>query len=185
MEFAVERHKESLIAIDALDPDDEKYQDDVAKIWAKKDRDIRHFEHEYNVEPVITGRQMGSEKDTDEVALEHVQAIAQENDIDPNDELFVSYCTQAPTEDEDGVHIDFEKQVDWAVKKTKNYLKLHEKQYQERQKAEAEKTTRKNQEEEIPLGRSTSDIVPEKDKEENKQVSLDDALETVAEERRL
>ncbi len=182
MDFAVERHEESLKEIDELDPDDADYQKNVATIWAKKDRGIRNFEIEHDVGLKTTVQK--PEEDTDEDALEHVEEIAKKHGIDPKDKFFLINCAQAPTEDEKGEHIDFEKQIEWAVNETKNYIELHEKRIRESQKSEAEKKAKENQEQELPLGKSTTEVVTEKE-EGDKPVSLDDALESAAEERRL
>jgi len=117
-DYAVERHKESLTEIDALDPDDKEYQDNVAKIWAKKDRDIRKFEREHSVDLSTTETPEEEEEDPNKEALELVKTIAKDNDLDSDDPLFIAYCSQAPTEKEDGTHIKLDEQIKWAVQKT-------------------------------------------------------------------
>lgn len=187
MDYAVERHKESLAEIDALDPDDAEYQDEVAKIWARKDRDIRNYEREHGVGGSTPAQAKDDTKTApaDETsALTYVQEEAKKHDIDPDDPLFLAYCAQAPTTNEDGSHRDLANQVEWAITKTNDYLAAHERRYNEAQKKEAAQHSKEHQEREVPLGRSTSDSLPSHE-EEAKPVSLDDAIEDAANERRL
>ena len=186
-EYAVERHKESLTEIDALDPDDKEYQDKVAIIWAKKDRDIRKFEREHSTDLPVPepAKKEEKEEDPEKDALKLVKTTAKDNEIDPDDPLFMAFCSQAPIENEDGTHIPFKEQIEWAVQKTKNYLARHEKRYQDQQKEDAEKASKEHQKKEMPLGRSATDIEVEKKEDKLKPVSLDDAIESAANERRL
>jgi hypothetical protein len=188
MDFAIARHEESLKEIDELDPDDDGYQKSVSTIWAKKDRDIRNKEVELGYGATGTPAKPSeeeSEEDANKGALELVGKIAEKNGIDPRDKFFLINCSLAPTEDEKGGHIDFEKQIEWAVNETKKYIDFHDKRFQEKQRDEAEKKAKENQEENLALGGSPTDIVSEKEDEEVKPTSLDDAIEGVMEETRL
>jgi hypothetical protein len=188
MDFAITRHEESLKEIDELDPDADDYQKSVSTIWAKKDRDIRNKEVELGYGATVTPAKETEEEpkeDADKEALELVGEIAEKNGIDPGDKFFLINCSLAPTEDEKGEHIDFEKQIEWAVNETKKYIDFHDKRFQEKQKDEAEKKAKENQEENLALGGSPTDIVTEKEDEEVKPTSLNDAIEGVMEETRL
>jgi len=182
-EFAVDKNEEALKAIEELDPDDDEYQKDVAKIWAKKDGDIREFVREH---PGASGTEEGAATGTDETtdAQKHVKELAKNADVDPEDEYFKLVCQQAPTKDGEGKPMNFDQQIDWAINKTKNYLGLHKQGFQKGLEEAAEAKTKKEQEAALVLGKG-SEEKPTIELEEGKPVSLDDAVESALEERRI
>jgi len=182
-EFAVDKNEEALKAIEELDPDDDEYQKDVAKIWAKKDGDIREFIREH---PGASGTEEGATTETDQTtdAQNHVKELAKKADVDPEDEYFKLICQQTPTEDGEGKPMNFDQQIDWAINKTKNYLGLHKQGFQKGLEEAAEDKTKKEQEAALPLGKGAEEK-PTVETDEVKPVSLDDAVESSLEERRI
>ncbi len=186
-EFAIDKNKEALKAIEELDPDDDEYQEDVAKIWAKKDGEISAYVREH---PGLAAggpeKEEGVETEADETteAQKHVKELAKKADIDPEDEYFKLVCQQAPTEDEQGKPMDFDQQIEWAINKTKNYVDRHKQGFQKGLEEAAEEKSKKEQEAALPLGKGGKEK-PTGEADEVKPVSLDDAIESALEERRV
>jgi len=190
--FAADKYREALEAIDELDPDDDGYNVNVSKIWAKRDGDIRRFEREHGttgVQPAQPGteEQPAAEIKTDDDARTYVAEQAQEAGIDPEDPGWQFLCTQAPSE-LDGRKLSFEEQVQWALDEKKNYDEYRtsrQKQTEQERQAAAKKRSEEHQEKELSLGRGASSSRKKGAEEESKPVSLNDALDAVMEERRL
>jgi len=182
-EFAVGKNEDALKAIEELDPDDDDYQKDVAKIWAKKDGEISGFIREH---PEILGTAEGAETVIEETtdAQKHVKELAKKADVDPEDEYFKLICQQAPTEDGEGKPMDFDQQIDWAINKTKNYLALHKQGFHQGLEEAAEAKSKKHQEEALALAQGALEK-PATETEEAKPISLDEAVESSLEERRI
>ena len=104
--------------------------------------------------------------------------------IDPDDDYFRMACSFTPTEGPDGQKLTFEEQTDFAIRQTKDYHTKQEQRFQDRQKDAADKKSKEHQEENLPLGRSAADRSEAKPPQP-KVVTLDDALESVMEERQL
>jgi len=182
-EFAIETHEKALTAIDELDPDADEYKKEVATIWSKKDRDIRRFEREHAVEmPSVATPSAGAEKETPEEkelqeARDHVKEVAKEAGLDPEDEFFKVKCSEAPKKDDQGKPMKFDEQLTWAINETKKY-------HSQIKAPAADEKSKKKQEEELAMGRAGAGKVEEK-KEEEKTVSLDDAVESAKDDSRL
>lgn len=180
LEYMTERHEQALTDIDDLDPDDAEYRKDVSRIWATKDVDIDVKRRAQGVE--VEGQETEGQKKTD--VWDDVTTSAKAADIDPEDDYFRMICTFAPTEDVEGKPMPFKDQIAWAITQTKEYHKNQELQFQERQRKAAEKKSEEHQDENLPLGRSPAERTNLKP-EETRPVTLDDALESALEERRL
>jgi len=182
-EFAIEKNEEALKAIEELDPDDDEYQKDVAKIWAKKDGEISGYAREH---PGGPGKEEGAKTEEDEStdAQKHVNEMAKEAGIDAEDDYFKLICQKAPTEDEKGEPMSFDQQIEWAINKTKTYVDHHKQGFHKDLEEAAEDKTKKEQEAALPLGKAGEEK-PTGEDEETKPVSLDDAVESSLEERRI
>lgn len=182
--FAKEKNLAALKKIDALDPDAEDYQDQVAEIQADTYRDISRYERD-KLDKGQTGKTQTPTETDIQSAKTRVREVAEENSIDPDDEYFSMVCKTAPIEDEAGKPMDFEEQIIWAINKTKNYQGSFDTGDKEKLKQhQADQRARQNQEANLSLGKATS-AVHAKDEKDNKPLSLNDALESAFEERRL
>ena len=196
VDFAADRHEQALTAIEDLDPDDDEYRKNVARIWAEKDRDIRRYERGHGLmeapgaipAAAKTETPPGTEESTVSEQWAYVGTKAKEAGKEAGidfskDEFFTMVCQSAPTKDEKGTPMTFDEQIDWAITKTKNYHStLIAGKAAEREAADLK--AREHQERETPMGRSSSEI-PLTGKDSGKPVSLDDAIESAREERRL
>jgi len=206
VDFTASRHEEALKAINELDPEEEGYQKQVARIWAQKDMAIRLKERELHQkieEEASAGTEDGGrttasgpegfqaegesqapdETASDEDIWDYVSKKAGDEKIDPNDRFFRLTCRECPRNDAEGNPMTLDQQITWAIHETRNYHADQERQYQERAKAQATVLSENRQEEGLPMGRSGGEPPPEQ--EEPTRVSLDDAIESAIEERRL
>ena len=190
VDYATERHEQALEEIEELDPDDAAYQKKVARSWAEKDRDIRRYEREHGLMDVAvapaaaakTETPSGTGESTVSDQWEYVGTKAKEAGIDFNkDDFFKLVCGTAPTKDEKGAPMTYDEQIDWAITKTKNY---HSTLIASKTTEVVDLKAEGHQRREAPMGRSTSDVLSPA-KEPGKPVSLDDAVESAKEERRL
>jgi len=202
-DFATDCYEKALLAIDELDADADDYQKQVAKIFAKRDGDIRRFEREQGVSTTpdettspAESRQPDGGQETFEVSEDddaETQAKkvvvyrdnkAKEAGIEPEDEHFLLVCRSTPNVDAEGKELTIPEQVQWAIDETIKYHSSQEKNFRTSLKTEITDKNKKQQEEDLALGRSTTTTPAEKkDEDESKPVSLDDALEKVREER--
>jgi hypothetical protein len=195
--YAKEANRKALKAIDELDPDAEDYQGQVAEIQARVYGDIRRYEREKeNKKPKPGGALSGERGESgkgasDEVlriAQAHVRDVAEKNQINPDDEYFRMVCTTAPTVDEKGLPMDFDTQILWAVHKTKTYQAelqgAHGTQGEQGRQNAANRKAAATQEENLAMGRSTPQQ-RRSEMETARPVSLDDAIESALESRRL
>lgn len=185
LEYMAERHEQALTEIDALDPDSEGYRKDVSRIWARKDVDIEAKRREQAEDQRSEDREQRSDAgDLKTDVWDDVTSQARAAEIDPEDDYFRMICTFAPTEDAEGKPMPMKDQIDWAITRTKQYHAKQEQQFQDKQQKAAEKKSEAHQDENLPLGRSAADrtaLKPEK----TPVVTLNDALESALEERRL
>lgn len=192
-EFAEKRYEEALSSIDELDPDDAEYNKNVAKIWAKRDGEIRLYEREHGLTgaretaPATVETGTGKTPEEEETAARaYVAQKATEAKIDPKDPGWQFLCTQAPTEI-GGKVLSFEEQVAWAIEEKKNYDAYRTSRQgmtDAEKEAEAKKKSEQRQNQELPLGRGPSST-KKAGEETAKPVTLDDALQMVMEERTL
>ena len=190
VDYATERHEQALTEIEELDPEDTAYQKKVARYWAEKDRDIRRYEREHGLMDVAvapaaaakTETPSGTGESTVSEQWEYVGTKAKEAGIDFNkDEFFKLVCGTAPTKDGKGTPMTYDEQIDWAITKTKNY---HSTLIASKTTEVVDLKAKEHQQRETPMGKSSSDV-PSAGKEAGKPVSLDDAVESAKEERRL
>jgi len=181
LEFITERHEQALVDIDDLDPDSEEYRKDVSRIWAQKDVDI---DAKRRAQETEDGSQESGDGNQETDVWDDVSAQARAAEIDPADDYFRMICTFAPTKDAEGNAMPMKDQIDWAITQTKQYNTKQEQQFQDRQKKAAERKSEEHQDENLTLGRSPADraaLKPEK----TPVVTIDAALESALEERRL
>jgi len=190
-QFATQKYEEALGKVDDLDPESDDYQGQVSRIWARRDRDIREFEREHKItgEPGAGTPALAEPPKPDDpkqAARDKRDSMAREAGIDPGHKYFRINCMQVPAKDSQGAPLSFEDQVQRAIDETKKDLDLDLKRFQETQKASAEEAARKKQEEDLAMGRGGEKpaVTPE-EKDKGKPISLDDAVESAMEERRL
>jgi len=184
-DYSAKRHEEALEAIDALDPDEEDYQAEVGKVWAAKDRDVRRFERENPILDQTTTNEPNQTpgEGAEQEAMGFVSQAAEKAGIDPDDEHFKLVCRTTPLQDHTGKEMSFPEQVDWAINQTRQYKKAQEQNFQETLKERAARKAEEAQDQGLPMGRSAAARTPMEDAPPI--VSLDDALMSAQEERRL
>jgi len=201
-EFSQAENRKALAAIDGLDPDSyetpEKYQEQVAKIWAKKETAVaKHVRvvgsrTEVRDQRAEAGKEQrtedGGQKSEKEQLWAEVGKIAKAEELDPADPDFIVFCRQAPETDPSGKPLDLDAQVKWAINETKEFKRLR-KIDQESKGITAEQLAARRQETEQPMVRGAS-TVPGTGSfggatEKAQPVSLDDALNFAAQRRTL
>lgn len=187
-DYMAEQHEKALERIDDLDPDDENYRKQVARVWAEKDTAIEGWKRQaVTSEPAASSQGQepeGREGPDPNPLWGTVEQRAVLAGIDPTDEYFRMICTQAPSQGPDGAAMPFDQQVQWAVDHTLAYHNKQERQFQERLKAGARARAEKDQAANLPLGRSPADRSAGKSPAPQ-VVTLNDALNAALEERRL
>ncbi|MFH1158464.1 MAG: hypothetical protein V1721_06235 [Pseudomonadota bacterium] len=203
LEYGKTRKKQALEAIDKLDPDDPEYRDKAADLLTQADLDI--YENYRQNQPAPPAEKPPGEKeapgtkaktdappDEKETAREHLLGRIKAADIAEDDELFWLFVSQTPSVDEEGKRIDFDRQIDWALERTKTYQSKQEAKIKVSIEKVAGEKGRKKQEEEIPLGRGGNPAGPgapetgkEKTAEEQKPFGLNDAMDFALSSRRL
>jgi hypothetical protein len=198
LSFGKERKKQALEAIDALDPDAPDYQDKASELLVQADIDI-YDNIQQNRPAAPAGEKTpapkasaGETPDEEAIAREHLLGRIKESGIADDDELFWLFAGQAPSVDEEGKRIEFDRQIEWALERTKNYNSKQETRIKESIEKTAGARGRKKQEEEIPLGRGGNPAGPgapedgkEKPAEEKKPFGLNDAMDFALSARRL
>ena len=204
-DYAKDRNRKALSAIDDLDPDqfssNEAYQDRVAEIWAEKDRDItRHLRildkkgraaavsgaSSGTETPVDAGKtDAGGDKSSD--SWDSVRSAATAAGLSSEDPEFLVFCQQAPMVDGQGNPIDFQAQIDWAIKETREHKRVRT-LVREGKVTTAEDLVRHRQEIEQPMGRAA--VIqpgggPGGRKDVPQPVTLNDALDFSAHQRTL
>jgi hypothetical protein len=194
--YAETKYQEALVQIDELDPDADDYNLQVAKIWAKRDGDIRRYEWEKGIgtaaqkpkETDAKPKEPGSVPSEEEAkaARSYVAEKAVEAGINPEDPGWQFLCTQAPSEI-DGRQLSFEEQVDWALEEKRTYdaYRSSAPLSKEEKEAEARKLSEQRQSQELSLGRGASAQKRSETDAALRPMSLDDAIEAAKEERRL
>ena len=187
--FVAETREKTLVAIDELDPDAATYRKEVAKIQAKEEREIRAYDREHQLPapqapPPARAPETGPDPDL-QAGIDYVDAQAKEAGIDPADALYIRCCQTAPRVDAQGNPLLFKDQVAWAIAETKNYQKAQRDRYLEEQRQAAAGKGRANQETHEFLGRRGAGPSGRAAEETIPVVSLEDAIRSVQEERKL
>lgn len=177
MEFSKQRKKEALAAIDGLDPDSPDYQDQAAQILAEADVDIQEYIQDARAaaKPAAdekgaaapgdkgeaaakegekpAGEAAAGEAGTEETAMEQIRSRLKEAGMEEEDEMFMAIASHAPSTDKDGKRIPFDRQIEWAIEKTKTYNARQAEKNRKAQEKAADEKGRQHQEENLPLGR--------------------------------
>ena len=207
LEFGKGRKKQALEAIDALDPDDPEYRDKAADLLTQADIDIyenyrqnqqtppaeKPAEKPAVEDPIVANAKAGKPPGAEETtAREYMIDKVKAAGIAEDDEFFWLIAGRTPSVDEKGERIEFDRQIDWALEQTKNYHSKREGKFKESIEKEAGAKGRKNQEEELPLGRGGNPAGPgvtepgkEKNAEEQKPFGLNDAMDFALSTRKL
>lgn len=197
VEFASTRRAQALDDIDALDPEDKEYRKKAANLLSQADIDIYdHYQAgrtQPAAAPAATTETASGEGDA-AVETEKVTKYVQEKIVaegfDANDPLFWQYAGHAPIADEKGKPTSIDTQIQWAVSQTKQYHDSIRTKLKSEDEARVAEEVRKKQAADIPLGRGTpaggGTPAGERAKaEDDKPVSLSDAVEFAADRRRL
>lgn len=207
LEFGKARKKKALEAIDALDPDDPEYRDKAADLLTQADIDIyENYRQNQQATPAkppgekkpageeapAVKAKDGEEPDEKAQAREHLLGKVKNAGLAADDELFWLFAVQSPSVDEEGKRIEFDRQIEWALERTKNYNSKQEAKIKESIEKTAGEKGRKKQEEDLPLGRGGSPAGPgahetgkDKPAEEKKPFGLNDAMDFALSARRL
>jgi len=195
--FATERRTKLLDEIDALDPDSADYRKQVASAQARTDRDILQASMKYAsiaslpTTPAITPAPAapapsGNEPSTDQITAYVREAItAPEIGLAADDILFWNYAAQAPDKDVNGKSIPLDEQIRWAVEQTQSYHAKINPNDKSKEISDAAKTAAANSRREMPIGRASSGAPPPSAGDENTPVSLNDAIDSANNLRRL
>jgi len=125
-EFVANRRIREIEDIEALDPDAEGYQRQVAGVRASADWDIANQYRTLTTQPAHAAAspgQSGDEGDPppDDVVA-YADAKARELGLSDDDMiLFDGFATRAPTADANNQPLTLDAQVQWAVEKTRNF----------------------------------------------------------------
>jgi hypothetical protein len=133
---------------------------------------------------------VGSDAGIDvENVTKYVQEKIVADGFDANDPLFWNYAGHAPITDEKGRPTTLDTQIQWAVSQTKQYHENIRTKLKTEDEARVADTVRRKQAADLPLGRGTSGGGTATGKgsvaQEDKPVSLSDAVEFASERRRL
>ena len=214
LDFMADEHEKAQEEIDKLDPEDPGYRKAVSRIQAgtalaverwKRDNPVKvkpetpsgekakpEDENAPSGEETPPKEGQGADADREPEAgadtldqtWETAKAIARESKIDPEDEYFRMACIHAPSQDKHGQPLSLEDQVAWAVQATKNYITKQERQFKAQQEKAAKKKSDDHQAENLPLGRTPATRTEPKP-EDAPPVTLDSAVDSALEERRL
>lgn len=135
--YAAAERKAALDAVNALDPDDPKYLEQVADIQADVDLKIarRRLAAPADVLPAQADttpmppassapdmQQPAADPSPEAIREYAIQKIsAPEIGLKPDDPLFWTYALRAPADDAQGQPLTVDDQIAWAVEKTLNY----------------------------------------------------------------
>jgi hypothetical protein len=192
-EFSKKAHSEALKKINALNPDDDTYEDQVADVWSAKDVEVSRWMLANSVQPAArqvepaaenaAGQPPATGDDLDPWA--YARSQAEQADIDPEDQFFVNACHNVPSRDDQGKPRSLEDMVSQVIKDTKAYHARLEARFKQRQEKESKALSEKHQQVNQPLGRSGGSPPAADRSGEVKPMWIDDALEKVAAERRI
>jgi len=183
---------------DALDPDDKDYRTKVAQAQARTDKDILTAGQKIAVAATITEAPLppvkpaaatsADDQNRTGSVVEYTKKIiaAPEIGLDPDDVLFWIFAGQAPDRNAAGKNIPLDEQIKWAVDQTKQYhSKITPPIDKKKEIADAAVVAANNQQAEMPLSRTTARVPVTDDAENNKPLSLSDAIDSANDLRRL
>jgi hypothetical protein len=195
IDYAATRRAKALEEIDALDPEDKEYRKKAATCLSQADIDIYdHYQTHGRRAPAALAEAeaetVGSDAGIDvENVTKYVQEKIVADGFDANDPLFWNYAGHAPITDEKGRPTTLDTQIQWAVSQTKQYHENIRTKLKTEDEARVADTVRRKQAADLPLGRGTSGGGTATGKgsvaQEDKPVSLSDAVEFASERRRL
>jgi hypothetical protein len=196
IDYAATRRAKALEEIDALDPDDADYRKKAATCLSQADIDIyEHYQtHGRSEAPSPTAVDTTAGDEPPAADAENVTKYVQEKIIaegfEATDPLFWQYAGHAPITDEKGRPITLDAQIQWAVSQTKQYHENIRTKLKAEDEIRVAEEVRKKQAADLPLGRGTSAGAKGADKgpaaaQEDKPVSLSDAVEFAQDRRRL
>jgi hypothetical protein len=197
--FAIDRRTKLLDEIDALDPDAPDYRKQVASAQARTDRDILQASMKYAsiaglpttpattpAPAAPTPAPSGNEPSTEQITAYVREAItAPEIGLAADDILFWNYAAQAPDKDVNGKSIPLDEQIRWAVEQTQSYHAKINPNDKTKEISAAASTAAANSRKEMPLGRASSGAPPPSTGDDNTPVSLNDAIDSANNLRRL
>lgn len=182
-EYAVERQKKTLAAINDLDPEDPDYDDKVARAWADSNLDIFNYAQDPPLESGEASEDPGEPREertppekrdpSQSEIREFVNQCASEAGITRKQmPVFLGFAAQSSEYRPDGTPATIGEQVQWAIDQTtKHYADM-------RAQVRAEM--------EQPMTRQGQGRDPGGDKQEKPGiVTLDDALNGAMEQRRI
>lgn len=197
----VSENKKALAEINKLDADAEGYDDKVSEIWAQKDLAILNFQPTQGLPATpapaapaipapaaVKDEERGTRDesatpaaDPNKVILDRVAELATAEGIDPTDEFFKMACQTTPANNESGKPISIDDQIRHAIGRTQTYLTAQGRAIG----ASADEQRRRQQAADLPLGEGNDGTRLPSSAAAPVARSLNDALEKVAEERRL
>jgi chaperonin cofactor prefoldin len=139
-DYMAERTEKALEEIEALDPDDPEHRKKVARIYARRDSDVRKFAQNPAGKD---GKPIGAATEGDQQVSspplpaerpppappvvpaaaesrrvqvrEYIDGRARAAQIDPEDELWVGVSLTTPTKDADGKSLSLDEQIEWTI----------------------------------------------------------------------
>ncbi len=189
LEFSKKRHAEILGQISALDEEDPDYDTKVAGLWAEVNFDVTQYAQNPEIEEEVGGTPLVSgdanpPEDTrpeepggghEDVLLLIDRAVQAAEFDDGQRQMFMGYASQAPDKDDQGVALNIDQQVAWAVKQTQNYYSGLKAKIEQEVKAQLGQ----------PMGRGGTGVTPRSKADDAKPLTLDGALEAAEQARTL
>lgn len=144
-EYEIDRNKQAMKDIEALDPDDPEHQEKVARIWAACHKDVRKFiarpvgkdgkpfesvkgeagsvkteaaadpATESNARSARTSPAGGEGGKTAEEIRADIDTKVRAAGIDPDDELWVGVALTTPEKGADGKRMSVDQQIEWTI----------------------------------------------------------------------
>jgi hypothetical protein len=194
IDYAATRRAKALEEIDGLDPEDKEYRKKAATCLSQADIDIyEHYQAHGRsgpgaAESPASGPTAAPPADT-ETTVAYVKDQIVADGIEADDPLFWQYAGHAPVTDEQGRPTTLDTQIKWAVSQTKQYHTNIRTKLKAEEAVRVAEEVRKKQAADLPLGRGTSGggtpTGRAEEKQDNKPVSLSDAVDFATERRRL
>lgn len=193
-QMLTQRTLKTLKDLEAISEDDPKYDEKVALARARELADIRKWEREHpdvlgttvekppaKLEPSQDGAKTEpnavDEKEKSELVA-FCESSLKTAGLDPDDPVFGFYAGRAPVKDESGQELDFERQVEWALGKTKDHYASVKTKFSVEAGVKRQTTN-------LPIGRGTVTGTALKAQDDFRPVTIDDALQEIRRERTL
>lgn len=198
-DYSRRRHAQALKDINALDPEQPDYEDQVADIWAQKDVDVTRWQRDNMpvVEKTVSLPDTSQSEDTaassqtsdsgsqDVDPWAYAYSEAEKAGIDKDDPVFIHWCHQVPAKDENGNVRSLEDRVQQVINETNAYHDKKHQQFLDEQKRKAKQVSEGHQRASQPIGASAAAPKDKGSTSPPKRLSIDDALTKVASERRI